>query len=107
MFATAVSRWTARLARAIALVKAFALLEDAPRSAPARACPSPPRDAGPRTTADTAPHVVHAHEQRTHPHRLPLAAAPRTRRPGAPPRPVQPCTMPVVNPLAPKRTARV
>jgi hypothetical protein len=94
MFAPEPVSWTTRLRRAAALVKAFALLEDPPSRAPA---PTAPTAGGPaaRISADLAPHVVHAHAQRTHPHRLPLAGRPVPRRPGSVPARPAPCTMPL------------
>jgi hypothetical protein len=102
MFAPPSSSWSLRIRRAAALVKAFVLLEDPPRSAATTALIAPGRSSGPRPAADLPTHVVHAHAQRTHPHRLPLAAARRVRRPGAVPAPAAACTMPVG-----RRTPRV
>jgi hypothetical protein len=95
MFAHHLPRWTARLTRAAALVKAFALLEDPPRSAAATAhAPGAPA-AVLRSATDPSSHVSHAHEARTHPHRRRLAAPARARRPGAVVARPAPCTTPV------------
>jgi hypothetical protein len=95
MFASHISRWTARLARAAALVKAFALLEDPPRSAAAGAGADRLAGAPLRPASDPSIHVALARAARTHPHRRHLGAAPRARRPGAPrPRP-QACVVPI------------
>jgi hypothetical protein len=89
MFAHRFPRLTASLARAAALVKAFALLEEPPRSAPAAAHPA-------ATNTRAAGHSAYQCEPRGHPHRAALVAPAWDRRPGAPPRPVAPCTMPIL-----------
>jgi hypothetical protein len=96
MFATSHSPWIERLRRAAALVKAFALLEEPPRSAPSPA--STP--VHPAATHTRAAHRACQREPRVHPHRAALVAPTWDRRPGAPPRPVQPCTMPLVKRVA-------
>jgi hypothetical protein len=101
MFAPSVSRWTARLARAAALAKAFALLEDPPRSVAAGAHVDGLAGAPLRPASDPSAHVTHAHEARTHPHRRRLVAGARERRPGAvAARPVR-CTVPIARVTAP------
>ena len=107
MFAPDASPWTTRLRRAAALVKAFALLEDAPRgdqaAAHAAGPASPSAPSGAR--APGAPeHIQHSDRGRAHPHQLPLATIAAPRRPGAPPARPQPCTMPIVH--TPRRVQR-
>ncbi len=104
MFASNLPSWTASLRRAAALVKAFALLEDAPRGAVAQ-----PRA---RRLADTPPlpldHAIAAggghdgdlHAARVHPHRRALRAT-RERREGAVADRPAACTVP----LKPRGTA--
>jgi len=98
MFASHLPRWTAGLRRAAALVKAFALLEDAPRSA----APAPRR----RRLAQIPPLVVDPragapehdrHMARTHPHRRALTHV-RVRRDGAVPARPAACTVPIAAP---------
>jgi hypothetical protein len=94
MFAPQTSGWTDRLRRAAALLKAFALLEEAPgqpvSTVPRAAITHP---AG-RSGATSAGRAYRPQEARTHPHRQTLAISRTARRPGAPARPAQPCTMP-------------
>jgi hypothetical protein len=107
MFARSPSTFADRVRRAAALVKAFALLEDPPRSAEARAPIAPGWGSAARLTANLPTHVVHAHAQRTHPHRLPLAVTRRLRRPGAVPAPAAACTMPLARRAQRASTAHV
>jgi hypothetical protein len=98
MFASQLPRWTAGLRRAAALVKAFALLEDAPRSAaPERQrralAQLPPLALDPRGGAPE--HDRHA--ARAHPHRRALTHV-RMRRDGAVPARPAACTMPIAAP---------
>jgi hypothetical protein len=97
MFATSHAPWIERLRRAAALVKAFALLEEPPRSAPA---PVRAPVHAPATNTRATRHSAYPRESRTHPHRAALVAPAWDRRPGAPPRPVQACTMPLVTRVA-------
>ncbi|HUR85700.1 MAG TPA: hypothetical protein VMY78_10165 [Solirubrobacteraceae bacterium] len=79
MFASDLPRWTASLRRAAALVKAFALLEDAPPSASVAARPCRHADNAPRRLAD-----------------IPALRATRERREGAVAARPAVCTVPVV-----------
>src|SRR4051795_9824957 len=90
------ARWTAGLRRAAALVKAFALLEDAPRSA----APDPRRRAlahpPPLPLGPLAGEPEHdRHMARVHPHRQCLTHV-RVRRDGAVPARPAACTVPIV-----------
>jgi hypothetical protein len=82
MFAPHLPRWTARLARAVALVKAFALLEDPPRSA---------------QTSTGAPPARVSRRPGVHPHdrRLAARAHLRPRRPGSVAAKPAACTVPI------------
>lgn len=96
MFASHPTGWTARLARAAALVKAFALLEDPPRSAAHAAHVPVTGDHALRPAAEPSYHGSHAHAARTHPHRRGLGPAAHSRRPGAVPARPLPCIVPII-----------
>jgi hypothetical protein len=110
MFASHLPRWTASLRRAAALVKAFALLEDAPRSAPTASRPRRLSDTPPlRLTSGAACHagaVAELDDARTHPHRRTLRARSRRRDGAVTARPM-PCTVPIVRRSRDERAAPV
>jgi hypothetical protein len=81
--------WRERFRRAVDLAVAFATLEDITEA----------RDVGP-----TAPGHPDAPGSYDHPHRRPLRAPQRSRRPGIVAARVQPCTTPLAPPATRRRT---
>jgi hypothetical protein len=81
--------WRSRLRRAVDLAVAFATLEDITED---------------RDGAFTAPGHPGAPGPYDHPHRVPLRAAQRSRRPGTVAARVQPCTSPLAPPATGRRT---
>ena len=89
------STWRERVRNAVDLTVAFVLLEDAE-----------PEQRGSERAEARSPH---ASVDVVHVHRKPLRPMPRSRRPGATPARVQPCTAPVgrVPATPPKRRTRL